>query len=460
MASSGKSSPADPAAVAGAFLRRHTRPGAHVTVGLSGGADSMALLHALALAARSFPVALRALHVHHGISPNADDWAAFCRRQCAALGVPFELKQVDIAPHRHLGLEGAARKARWRAFRAAAPEYLALAHHRDDQAETALLQMLRGAGVKGMAAMPVVMQGYGEAARPVVLRPFLELGRDALRDWARGLGLEWIEDESNQDRDRLRNFLRLDVIPRLGAEVPAAAAVLARSAGHLGEAAALLAELGAEDLARVAEGEELDIAGLRALGAPRARNALRSWCEARGAPVPSTRRLEELMRQISAARGDANVCLEVAGWTFRRYRGLLYLEPPFRAPDPDWSVRWTGDNRLLLLELGGTLHFRAQEGRGLDAGLLRGGEVTVRLRRGGETMRTSAGGYHRSLRNLFQETGMPPWRRERLPLVYLGTQLAAVPGLGEDADLRAAPGRAGLIVSWEPLGRPGAATPG
>jgi tRNA(Ile)-lysidine synthase len=452
MASSGKSSQADPAALAGAFLRQRARPGAHVTVGLSGGADSMALLHALALAARAFPVSLRAVHVHHGISPNADRWAAFCERQCAALGVPFELHRVDISPHRHLGLEGAAREARWRVFRAAAPEYLALAHHRDDQAETVLLQMLRGAGVKGMAAMPAFMEGFGQAGRPIVIRPFLELGRDALRAWAHGRGIEWIEDESNGDRDRLRNFLRLEVIPRLDAEVPAASAVLARSAGHLGEAAGLLDELGREDLERIAEGDELDIAGLRALGAPRARNALRVWCAQAGAPVPSARRLEELMRQMSAARGDANICLQVAGWTFRRYRGLLYLEPPGASPGDGWSARWSGDNRMLLLELGGTLHFRPQEGRGLDVGLLRSGEVMVRLRRGGESMRTAAGGHHRSLRNLFQETGMPPWRRERLPLVFLDGKLAAVPGLGEHADLRAGPGRAGLIVSWEPLG--------
>jgi len=425
-------------------------PGAHLVLGLSGGLDSVALLCALAGLASSLRFSLRAVHVNHAISPNAGRWAEFCAELCARRGVPLEVAPVDIGPYRGLGLEGAARKARYEVFARVDADFVVLAQHRDDQAETLLLRLLRGSGLRGLAAMPPLRSLAGTRAK--LLRPLLDVPRAEIAAYAQAHGLEWIEDESNADTVRRRNFLRHEILPALEKRFPAARAAVARAAANLGEARELLDALGQSDLESCADGDAVAIPALVRLGEARAKNVLRHWCDREGVEPLSAARLAELLRQLQESRVDAQASIAAEKWRFLRYRDRLYLRPAAPAPQRDMREVWNGENALPLLALGGVLRFKPEDGRGLSVARLRTERVTVRLRRGGERLRLDQGRPRRTLKNLFQERGVPPWRRDRLPLVYCGEKLVSVPGIGDACEFRAEPGEAGLIVAWEPLG--------
>jgi tRNA(Ile)-lysidine synthase len=433
--------------VAGA-LSPFLAPGARLAAGLSGGLDSVVLFSILADLAPELGFSLTAIHVNHGISPNAARWADFCAELCRERGIPCRIETVDIAPHRDLGLEGAAREARYEAFARLDADLLALAQHRDDQAETVLLQLLRGAGVRGLSAMPHTREIGGGALR--LVRPLLDVSRHEIASYAKARGLAWIEDESNDDTARKRNFLRHEVLPLLEREFPAAHDTLARAARHMAEADGLLDELARRDLEALG-GAEMCVARLCALGEARAKNALRYACALRGIAAPGSARLEELVRQLTRARADAGVHITSSGWSFRRYRDRLYLEPEIYAADAAFLETWHGESALPLLQLGGVLGFKPEEGRGLSLEKLRQEPVTVRLRRGGERLRPDFRRPTRTLKNLFQERGVPPWRRDSLPLLYCGDHLVSVPGLGDDCEYQAQPGEPGVIVTWERL---------
>jgi len=424
-------------------------PGAHLALGLSGGLDSVTLLSILLELAPALKFSLRAVHVNHGISPNAARWAEFCGGLCTRLGVPLQLESVDISPHRHLGLEGAARRSRHEAFARVDADFVVLAQHSDDQAETLLLRLLRGAGLRGLAAMSALRSIPGMRAR--LLRPLLAVSRAEIETHARLRGLEWVEDESNADTIRRRNFLRRDVFPLLERQFPGARATVARAAAHLAEARELLDEMARADFERCAGAEGVNVAGLRSLGEARAKNLLRYWCETKNIEPLSAARTGELLRQLSESRPDARIGLAVPGWTFLRYRERLYLRHASETIGRNLCEVWDGANALPMLSLGGVLKFKPEEGRGLSLAKLRAGRVTVRLRQGGERLRLDARRPRRTLKNLFQERGVPPWRRDRLPLVYCGDELVSVPGIGDACEFRAAPGEAGLIVTWEPF---------
>ncbi len=408
----------------------------------------MSLLSALSALEPEMRFSLQAVHVNHGISPNAPRWAEFCAQLCSGMQVRFRLETVDIAQYRELGLEGAARRARYAAFSRLDADVLVLAHHRDDQAETLLLQLLRGSGLRGLAAMPRERMLEGTAIR--VLRPLLEVPRSEIESYARAQGLAWIEDESNADTARKRNFLRHEALPLLERQFPAAREAVARAAAHLAEAGGLIDELARLDR-ESAGGDPVEAARLLRLGPARAKNVLRYLCEERGLAAPGAARLGELLRQLSEAREDDALGVAVSGWCFHRYQGRLYLEPSREPARHDLREPWSGENALPLLQMGGVLRFKPEEGRGLSVDKLRRAPVTVRRRHGGERLRPDARRPRRTLKNLFQERGVPPWRRDRLPLLYCGEELASVPGIGEDCGYRAAPGEPGLIVTWEPF---------
>lgn len=449
MASSRKSSSIDLVAATRVALHSVADPGANLLLGLSGGVDSVVLLDVLARLAPESRFSLRALHVHHGISPNADQWAEFCASLCAAKGVPFSIEQVDVVPFRSLGIEGAARHARYEAYRRHATDLVVLAQHRDDQVETVLLHLARGAGARGLGGMAPVRQMTDSGAR--VFRPFLDASRQDIEAYARERGLRWIEDESNDFLHLRRNFLRSRVLPELETVFPNVRAAVARSARHLADAGSLLDQLADADLAAIAVDDALAVDGLSAIGIERARNALRRWCERRSAPWPGSARLGEILRQTREATDDAVLEVEVAGWSFRRYRGRLYLDRNLPVPPSDFRETWNGERFLPLLALGGVLHFRPETGVGVSVARLRAGEVAIRLRSGGERIRLHPNGPTKKLKNLFQERGIRPWLRGTLPLVYCGNELIAVPFVGEAAEWRASPVEPGLIVSWERL---------
>lgn len=442
MASSRKPKSSEVAACVADAVRAHVPAGAQVVVGLSGGVDSVVLFDALAAIAPAAGFALRGLHVHHGLNPAADRWAGHCADLGRRRGIPVEIVRVRVDRDAGLGVERAAREARYAAYRAAGADVIALAHHLDDQAETLLLQLVRGAGVAGLAGMPPWQPGT-----PALWRPLLGVARATLEAVAREQGLEWVHDDSNDDTRLARNAVRHRVVPLLRDLNPAAAANLARSAAHLAEAHEMLGQVGRADLAACAAGERLRIDALLGLGAARARNALRVRLHDLGAAPPSTRRLDALMSQLAAPE-DGRMLVRLDGLEARRFRGELWLVRPLADPAPGFRRVWSGDVAWVLPELGGVLEFEPTVGEGVDAALVRPGTIEVRVRAGGERLSIGAGRPHRSLKNLFQESVVPPWERPRVPLVYCNGRLAWVPGIGSDPALSPSPGGAGIRVRW------------
>lgn len=302
-------------AVAGC-LARHVTPGRHLVVGLSGGVDSVSLLHAVA---RQAPgrFSLSALHVHHGLSHDADRWAAFCAETCARLGVPFECAHVRVDRGAKDGLEAAARRARHGAFAAVDADWLVLAHHRDDQAETLLFRLLRGTGPTGLAAM--------RECSGRLLRPLLTIGRAEIEDYAHRHRLEWIEDESNADIRHSRNFLRQKIFPELSRRFPAAAKNMAAAAARCAEANDLLDALARIDLGASAD-FPVSLEALARLDEARARNALRHLLARHGVMIPGEARLREALRQLLDAAPDRHPAPVLGQHCLRRRGGKVYLE--------------------------------------------------------------------------------------------------------------------------------------
>lgn len=416
--------------------------------------DSVVLLHLLHRLAPRHDWQLSALHVHHGISPNADAWAVFCTALCEKLKISLIINRIDISPLRAHGLEAAARQLRHAAFAAQSADFVALAHHADDQAETLLLQLLRGAGVKGASAMPVLSLSKRpllSAQTPKIVRPLLHSSRQEILDYAAAHQLVWIEDESNLDESYPRNFLRHALMPRLAERFPAYRQTLARSTQHFAEASALL-----EDLARLDAGERanefappfatLEVARLQGLSPSRAKNLLRYFLDQQGAPMPQEVQLADMLRQLGTASEDAVVCVVFGGgaWQVRRYRGRVYALRALVQFERDWVLSWQGEEAIEWPALQSQLTFKSAVGEGISVAKLQKNPVTLRLRQGGETLRPHAKAATRTLKNLLQEQGIPPWQRDRLPLLYCGEELVCVPGVAVAADYQAVSGEAGV----------------
>ncbi len=365
---------------------------------------------------------LRALHIHHGLQALADDWAAQCQRFSASLGVPFELLRVQVDALDPAGPEAAARTARYDALCAQMQpgDCLATAHHRDDQAETVLLRLLRGSGVQGLSAMRVLRP----FAPGWLWRPFLELPRELLYAYAQEQGLRWIEDPHNRDLRYARSWARAELMPLLRERFPQARDSLARTARLAAEAASLLDELAAQDLA-AADGnsEHLGVAGLLRLGAARRHNLLHWWLRSGGFEMPAAEVLERIEPEVLSAAPDAEPLLSWAGCELRRYRDRLYAMRPLPSPpSPATALAWTGMELPLPAGCG-----RLQLAQPPPPGL------KVVFMRGGERLKPAGGGHSRSLKNLFQEAGVPPWVRLRTPLVESDGELVYVAGIGGSA---------------------------
>jgi tRNA(Ile)-lysidine synthase len=402
-------------------------------VALSGGLDSVALLTALAGQAR-----VRAIHVNHGLHPNAKRWSAHCRALCAKLKVPLTVVTTQVSRRRGESLEAEARKARYAVFaaRLRAGEALLTAHHEDDQLETVLLQLLRGAGVAGLSGMPeCVPFASGWLARPLLSRT-----RAELEAWVRSRGVEWIEDDTNADERLDRNYLRRQVLPLVRARWPSAAATVARSARHAAEAKGLLDALARADVESAADGAALCVTRLRSLDAPRRRNALRFWIARSGHRLPDAARLEEIVGALLEARADANPVV-------RRHGGRLTIDAATTAT-PAGESRWSWRTaRELAIPGGGSLTLRPDPKGRLDLDVLPE-TLTLRPRRGGERLRPRAAGRTRTLKALLQEEKIPAHARAELPLLFAGEQLIAVADLWVDASVQAAAGarrRASLL---------------
>jgi len=408
-------------------------------VAFSGGLDSTVLLYLLAhLSQRHSLPALSAIHIHHGLQAAADAWPAHCQSVCDALGVPLQVMRVKVQPG--ASLERAAREARYAAFMSLneAGDVLLTGQHRDDQAETLLFRLMRGAGVRGLSAMP--------AQRPLgqgtLLRPLLDVTRAELEAYARAHQLHWIEDPSNQDRQFSRNYLRHQVLPLLTARWPQAQACMARSAAHLREAQGLLDELAQLDLAQAATPSEfewlslpsLELAPLSTLSAARQRNALSHWLEPL-TRLPDTDHWSGWEDLCGAASGASPVWRLADGELHRSAGRVWWLSGDWlRAPTG--SGEWPDPSTALRL---------ANNGRVMFSGQTPVGPLRIGYRQGGEVMHLAERG-HRDLKRLLNERAVPAFVRGRLPLLFRGAQLLAVANLpGLDGPLQD-----GWKLQWQP----------
>lgn len=460
MASSGKSkrssrAATDLAAHVAARLKTTVSPGHRVVLGLSGGIDSVVLLDVLARLQKRLRFELRALHVNHQLSPNAAGWARFCRRIARERGVVCRVVKVEIA--RGNSLERAAREARYQVLRSAGVSVIALAHNADDEAETVLLQLLRGAGVKGLAAMPLVRNEAGptrrEGERVSVVRPLLEVPRSDIAAYAQARKLDWVEDESNLDAQYLRNWLRRELVPLIAERVPGYRATLTRAAQNFGEAADLLEDLARLDAGDALETAVLSVARLKSLSLPRAKNLLRAVIGARGWQMPQATRLEEALRQALNARRDARVLVDLGACELRRHGDVLHLLLSSPEAAQSSPVTWRGERSIALPHLGGILTMTPRKGAGLSVARLTAEPVTIRSRKGGERVQPDPNRPTRTAKNLLQEAAMPAWERERLPFIYCGEVLAAIPGIAADHRFSARRGEASVVPQWRPLAR-------
>ena len=410
----------------------------------SGGVDSCVLLHALLQAQKRLNFNLQAMHVHHGLSPNADNWAAFCAKTCAAYQVPLEVVKVTLDKVAGLGVEAAAREARYQSLFQSNADYILLAHHQDDQAETLLLQMLRGAGLKGLSSMA----GY-DASRHL-LRPLLDISRLTIEDYAKSAQLTWIEDESNLDTRYDRNYCRHKVMPVLKARFPSASETLARSASHMAEAASLLDELAQMDALACVSDDRMNIEQLSTLNLLRAKNLFRWWLSNLGFLAPSKDKLDDMLRQLMNAGADAGIkiILDKANDSYlRRYQGFAYIETNHTDYASNIAMVWQGEDALTMPD-GTLLLFERKQGQGLAVDRLGGHKLRIANRHGGERFKPDLARPTRTLKHLLQEANMPPWLRKRLPLVYLNDTLAVVPNIGVNCMMQATQRDMGLVITW------------
>ncbi len=416
-------------------------------VAFSGGLDSTVLLHALArLRDRLGRVLVQAVHVNHGLHDESGQWVRHCQQVCAALDVPCRSLAVDATPAPGESPEAAARHARYGAIAALVErgDVVLAAHHRDDQAETVLLSLLRGSGPHGLAGMPQC-RALGHAW---LARPLLGFPRAALRAYAEAQGLGWVDDPSNREDRYQRNFLRNEVLPLVRTRWPEAVEVMARSAAHLRGAAGLLDELAEADLGRVRgpSADTVSVSALRGLSRERQDNLLRYWVRGLGLPVPGSRHLAHIISDAVPAAPDAVPLVHWPGAEVRRYRDRLYaMTPP--VPPPANAVAWCPPDPLTLAH--GVLEALPARGRGLRVTACTGRPMEVRFRRGGERCRLPGRSGRQMLKKLLQEHGVPPWARDRIPLVYADGELAAVADLWICEPFAAAGDEEGWVLRWQ-----------
>lgn len=434
------------------FLTHHLQTGRSkpkLLLALSGGLDSSVLLHLLAEAQHKVPFELHAMHVHHGLSANADAWAEFCAKRCRQLKVPLQIAHVHVAKNIDYknsmqGIEAEARQLRYQAlfdykFGTTLSDFVVTAHHQDDQAETLLLQLFRGAGVKGLSSMAAV-----DKTRRL-LRPLLNMSRQMLYEYALKYDIEWCDDESNDNTQYERNFVRHELMPILESRFQGIKPVLARTASHMAEASELLEVLASQDAAQLLKNNSLCLQGLSQLATARAKNVLRWWFSQNQLAMPTADHLNEIVEQLLYAKKDTDLSIKLQHLTLKRYQQRAYLITD--RPVVPFDMVWNGEEVLTLPD-GNLLQFNQVKGRGLALKL---GITRLRItnRGGGERFKPEALRPTRTLKHLLQAANMPPWQRLHLPLIYWEDTLAYVPGIGAADELRAKGNESGLEIVWQ-----------
>jgi tRNA(Ile)-lysidine synthase len=443
-----------------AFLARvcvsahESRPS--LAVAYSGGLDSTVLLYLASRYAAEHDLSIFAFHVHHGLSGNADAWAAHCRVEAERFGAPLDVANVLVADAAKRGVEEAARIERYNALgdlcRSKGVSLLLTAHHRDDQAETVLLQLMRGAGLPGLSGM-AAFQAQHELLGPSVAlgRPLLGMSRNELEGVATHIGLQHVSDESNTDVRYRRNAVRHDIVPVIETHFPGFSERIVRTSVHAQTAQTLLSELAMIDYGNCKAqlpADALDLTKMHGLSAERLDNLLRHWLYRHAVQLPSTSRLNEIRMQMMGAASDKHPFFDFGPVTLHRIETRLELHPnPGAAPCEPIILAWHGEAELAIPQWGGRLVFEKADGPGLDAETLRHGVLSLRPRIGQERLKLAVNRPSKSLKHLFQESLIASWQRAWLPLLYVDDHLVFVAGLG--MDIRHMTPGGSLALRWE-----------
>lgn len=397
-----------------------------IILGYSGGLDSTVLLDVYAKQApETFIARTQVVHIHHGLSPNADHWSEQCAEQSKLRNLPFKLIKVNAKAEEGESPEAAARNARYQAFQSLMSDdyYLLTAHHQDDQVETFFLQLFRGAGIKGLMGMPEVKN----LEKGQLIRPLLHYSRQQLQDYANDNHLIWIDDESNFDTSFQRNFLRHQVLPLIQRKWPGLTNAVLRTEQLCQKSNVLLNEIAAEDLAnsKTENFNQLQIDKLLTLSLERRNNLMRYWISANQFILPSQIKLQQIEKTILHADTDANPIVAWQGAEIRRYRNHLYLLEPLEIFDNKITLLWDGKSILNLPNQLGTIDASIYEKLHIPIANSNV-QISIRFRQGGETLKIPGRAGHHELKNLFQEWGIPPWLRSRVPLLYHNEELVGV----------------------------------
>jgi tRNA(Ile)-lysidine synthase len=416
-----------------------------MTIALSGGVDSVVLLHLLHQLQKTHHFTLKASHVHHGLSKNADKWVKFCEKLCAKLSISLDVYYIQLPQKKSLGIEGEARRLRYEKLLQTKTDLVVLAHHEDDQAETFLLQLIRGAGVKGLSSM-----AHFDDARKL-WRPLLNTSRIEIESYAKKHQLKWIEDESNRNIDFDRNFIRSKVLPILKNRFNHIIKVISRSSAHLAEAQYLLDDLAKIDLKSYLKSNsyihKLHVKTLNNLSHSRAKNVLRYWLEMNDQLMPSKDHLDELLRQVLTAKKDSELKIHLSKeFEIRRYQDEIYIVKTNQKKQKNYEIIWQGESEILLPN-GAQLNFKKVKGSGINFKFLDNQKLKIRNRQGGEFFKPDSKRPTKKIKQLLQESNLPPWEREFFPMIFVGDELAAVPNFGIDQKYQADPKLSGLEVN-------------
>jgi len=412
------------------YLDTYPQP-QHIVVAYSGGLDSHVLLHALKQSTCSTS-SISAIHIHHGLQIEADDWVIHCQQVCDQLEIPLHTINVTVSRDQGQGLEAAARQARYAAFEQHLPNkaHLLLAQHANDQAETLLLQLLRGAGTAGLAAMPT----QRHLGKGLLIRPLLTCSQASLQDYAQQQGLHWVDDPSNQQQQYDRNYLRQQILPRLQQRWTSCVSTLSRAAQHQADSLNLLNQYAQQQLqaCQGSQANTLSRQALATLSPEQQHNVLRYWLQRQGLSLPNQTRFKEIQRQNQQADHTQQILIRWQQVECRSYRDNLYVHESLPSTPKENDLTWTIGEPAPALPLG-RLHVLAENQRTIA--------VTIRFRQGGEQF--TQHGQHKSLKNLFQTAGLPPWLRPFIPLIYIEDMLVVIPSIAQ------ATGFEELQLAWQ-----------
>ena len=414
-----------------------------ILMGFSGGLDSSVLIHLLSQMRAKLNFKLKAIHVHHGLSSSADDWLNFCKEKCKLLDIEFHSEKVKINEKTSLGIEGEARKLRYKAIKETQKDIVALGHHQNDQAETLMLQLLRGAGLKGLAAMPEF------DSKRKFWRPLLYIKKDTLEKYAKDKKIEYIKDESNQDINFDRNFIRKKVLPLIESRYPSSIETMSRSAINISEGHHLNELVALDDSKSVMsdDGKYLFITDLKSLPKIRAINLIRWWLSFNNLLMPSRRNIDELYKQILLIKRDTSLNLKISDdASIRAYNNKLFIVSLDINPSK-FDLKWSGQEELYLPNKTKLQFIKIKEG-GLSLSKLGVKTLRVRSRAGGEKLKPFSDQPSRSLKYLFQTADIPIWERGQIPLIFAKNQLVAVPNLAIQHKYKSIKGEEGYQINW------------